>query len=107
MTKFRVYALIHGQTLPLGKLAGCEIKQMDSDEQKRRGFSPIQYEFSENRDGYISYATSLPFVDPMKLYTNHVVVFDIEEYDAKAALGGAVRAFDNLCMPYPKIRTVW
>lgn len=26
-----------------------------------------------------------------------IVVFDIEEYDAKAALGGAVRAFDNLC----------
>lgn len=97
MTKFRVYALIHGQTLPLGKLAGCEIKQMDSDEQKRRGFSPIQYEFSENRDGYTSYATSLPFVDPMKLSTNHIVVFDIKEYDAKAALGGAVRAFDNLC----------
>ena len=97
MTKFRIYALIHGQTLPLGKIAGCEIRQMDSSEQKRRGFSPIQYEFSENRDGYTSYATSLPFVDPMKLCSNYVVAFDIEEHDAQSALGGAVRAFDNLC----------
>jgi len=97
MTKFRIYALIHGQTLPLGKIADCEIRRMDSSEQKRRGFSPIQYEFSENRDGYTSYATSLPFVDPMKLCSNYIVVFDIEEYDAKSALGGAVRAFDNLC----------
>ena len=97
MTIFRIYALIHGQTLPLGKIAGCEIRQMDSSEQKRRGFSPIQYEFSENRDGHTSYATSLPFVDPMKLCSNYVVAFDIEEHDAQSALGGAVRAFDNLC----------
>lgn len=70
---------------------------MGFDEQNRRSFSPIQYEFSKNRGGYSTYATSVPFVDPMKLHTNHAVTLDIEEYDPKAALGGAVRAFDKLC----------
>ncbi|MFA6408052.1 MAG: hypothetical protein WCW36_01065 [Candidatus Paceibacterota bacterium] len=97
MQKFRIYALIHGQTLPLGLLSGCEIKQMDITEQKRRGFTPVQYEFSENHSDYKTYATSLPFVDPMKLHTNHVIVYDIEEAEIEAALGGAIRKFDNLC----------
>jgi len=97
MQKFRVYALIHGQTLPLGNLDGCEIKQMNIEEQQARGFSPVQYEFSENEHGYKSYATSLPFVDPMKLHTDYIITYDIEEADAKGALGGAIKKFDRVC----------
>lgn len=97
MQKFRIYALIHGQTIPLGDIGGCNIRHMDFEEQKERKFSPIQSEFSENDGGYKTYATNLPFVDPLKLHTNHAVIFEIEERDSRAALGGAIRAFDKLC----------
>lgn len=35
MTKYRIYALIHGETLPEGKIFGCEIKKI-AFEQKQR-----------------------------------------------------------------------
>lgn len=96
MNKFRVYALIHGQTLPIGKIDDCEIKQMDFDEQSRRNFAPIKYEFPPKKE-YETYVTSVPFVDPVKMYSKYVIVHDLEEGDYKGALGGAIRKFDKVC----------
>lgn len=96
MNKYRVYALIHGQTLPIGKIDDCEIKQMDFNEQLIRNFSPIKYEFPLKEE-YETYMTSVPFVDPVKMYSKHVIIYDIEEYDYCAALGGAIRKFDKIC----------
>lgn len=96
MSKYRVYALIHGQTLPVGKVDDCEIEQMDFDEQSRRNFCPIKYEFPPKEE-YETYVTSVPFVDPIKIYSKYVIVHDIEERDYKGALGGAIRKFDKVC----------
>lgn len=96
MNKFRVYALIHGQILPLGKIDSCEIKQMDFNEQLNRNFSPIKYEFPPKEE-YETYVTSVPFVDPVRMYSKHVIIYDIEERDYKGALGGAIRKFDKIC----------
>ncbi len=95
MRKYRIYALIHGQTLPLGKVKGCEIINMQVKEQERRGFAPIKYDFSEVE--YETYATNIPFMDPLKLRTNYVIVSDIEEPNPKGALGGAMKRFDYVC----------
>ena len=96
MNRYRVYALIHGQTLPIGKIYDCEIKPMDFDEQSRCNFSPIKYEFPPKED-YETYVTSVPFVDPVKMYSKHVIIYNIEEYDYGGALGGAIRKFDKIC----------
>jgi hypothetical protein len=96
MSRYRVYALIHGQTLPIGKIDDCEIRQMDFDEQSRRNFSPIKYEFPKKEE-YETYVTSVPFVDPVKMYSKYVIVHDIEEHDYKGALGGAIKKFDKVC----------
>ena len=96
MNKYRIYALIHGQTLPVGKIHDCEIKEMSFDEQTRRHFSPIKYEFLRD-DNYETYMTSVPFVDPMKIYSKYVITYDIEERDYKGALGGAIRKFNKVC----------
>ena len=42
MYKYKIYALINGETLPEGKIFECEIKKMGFDEQAKRGFAPIQ-----------------------------------------------------------------
>ncbi len=94
--RFRIYALIHGQTIPIGEVAGCRIQEMSFEEQEERGFSPLQYTFSSIKE-YETYATSLPFVDPMKLRTKHVLIYDIQERDVKGAIGGSVRKFDYIC----------
>ena len=94
--KFRIYALIHGQTLPLVEVAECHIREMSFEEQEARGFAPLQYTFTSVKE-YETYATSLPFVDPMKLRTKYVLVYDIQERDLKGALGGAARKFDYIC----------
>ena len=96
MNKYRVYALIHGQTLPVGKIQDCEIKQMDFKEQSERKFSPIKYEFAP-KEHYDTYMTSVPFIDPMKIYSNYVITCDIEEGDYKGSLGGAIRKFNKVC----------
>jgi len=96
MNRYRVYALIHGQTLPIGKIYDCEIKRMDFDEQSKRDFSPIKYEFSQ-REEYETYITSVPFVDPVKMYSKHVIFYDMEESNYEKALGGAERKFDSIC----------
>ena len=46
--KFRIYALVHGPILPIGKLFNLEIKKMTFEEQSRKSFSPIQSVFSED-----------------------------------------------------------
>lgn len=96
MNRYRVYALIHGQTLPVGEIHDCEIRMMDFNEQSKRDFSPIKYEFS-HKEEYETYVTSVPFVDPVKMYSKHVIFCDMEESDYKGALGGAIRKFDKVC----------
>jgi|SRR3989344_4274191 len=97
LSKFRVYALIHGPILPLDKIFDCEIKKMSFEEQKERNFTPIQGVFSEDVHEYKTYVTSLPYVDPMKIKSEHIVFCDIEERDENAALGGSARRIDKLC----------
>lgn len=96
MSRYRVYALIHGQTLSVGKIDDCEIRRMDFEEQSRRNFSPIKYDFPP-KEGYETYVTSIPFVDPVRMYSKHVIVHDIEESNHKGALGGAIKKFDRVC----------
>ncbi|MBU4274721.1 hypothetical protein KKE19_02810 [Patescibacteria group bacterium] len=93
---YRVYALIIGEIIPVGKIFDCEIKKINFAEQKARNFSPIQGVFSEERE-YNSYATSLLYVDPLRIRSEYVVVCDIEERDEKSALGGVIRKIDRIC----------
>ena len=98
MHKYRVYALIHGETLLEGKKFECEIRKMDFDEQIKRNFSPIQSVFSEGEDVdyYKTYVTSLPYVDPIKIKSEYVIVCDIEEDKPGDALGGAIKTIDRV-----------
>lgn len=97
--KFRVYALILGETLPEGELMGCKIQKISFSEQKKRGFKPIQSKFSTNLDPdfHKTYATYLPYMDPMKIVSEYVAIYDSEEDKPGAALGDTVRAIDKLC----------
>lgn len=94
--KYRVYALIHGDILPKGKLLGCDIRKMSFAEQKRRKFAPIQSVFSKEKR-YRTYATTLRYVDPLMIKSQHIAVYDIEEDKPSSALGGAVKEIDKLC----------
>lgn len=98
MNKYRVYALIHGETLLEGKIFECEIRKMDFDEQLKRNFSPIQSVFSEGEDMdyYKTYVTSLPYVDPIKIKSEYVIVCDIEEDKPGDALGGAIKIIERI-----------
>ena len=98
MSKYRVYALIHGQVLPEGEIAACRIEQMSFAEQDERGFSTIKAEFTDEmtRD-YRTYVTLLPYVEPLKIKSEYVAIYDIEEREPLAALGGGIRAFEKLC----------
>ncbi len=98
MPKYRIYSLIHGETLPIGKIFDCEIKKMNFDEQTERGFAPIQSVFSEDEDleYYKTYVTSLPYVDPLRIRSEYVIVCDIEEDKPTEALGGAIRRIDRV-----------
>ena len=97
--KFRIYALIIGETLPEGKILGSEIKKMDFAVQEKRKFAPIQGVFSKDKDLEYgkTYATYLPYVDPIKIRSEYVVIHEIEEDKPGSALGGAIRAIDQLC----------
>lgn len=99
MARYRVYALIHGQIISEGDTANCTIKKMSFEEQATRDFAPIQAKFYEGEitKYHKTYATSLAFVDPIRIRSEHVIVCDIEERDAGSALGGAIRHFDNAC----------
>src|SRR3989338_6066276 len=96
--KFRIYALVHGPILPIGKLFNLEIKKMTFEEQSKKSFSPIQSVFSE-REGmdYKTYVTSLPYIDPVYIKSEHIIICDIEECDENSALGAAINQFDKLC----------
>lgn len=98
MAKYRVYALIHGQVLPVGNLFNCDIKKMSFAEQKRREFSPIQSGFSENEmtKYYKTYVTSLRYVDPVRIKSEYVIICDIEEDKPGDALGGAIKTIDRI-----------
>lgn len=96
--KYRIYALIHGETLPEGKIFECEIKKMSFVEQKKRKFAPIQSIFSEGEDVdyYKTYVTSLRYVDPIKIKSEHVIIYEIEEDRPAEALGGAIKTIDRI-----------
>lgn len=98
MTKYRIYALIHGETLPVGKIFECEIRKMTLSEQKRRNFAPIQSVFSVGKDFdyYKTYVTSLRYVDPIRMKSKYVIVYDIEEDKPGDALGGAIKEIDRV-----------
>ena len=98
MHKYRIYALIHGETLPEGKIFECEIRKMGFDEQIERNFSPIQSVFSEGEDVdyYKTYVTSLPYVDPIKIKSEYVIICDIEEDKPGDALGGAIKTIERI-----------
>src|SRR3989344_647353 len=99
MSKYRIYALIIGEIITQGKFFDCEIRKMTFAEQKKRKFSPIQSVFSEMRDTkyYKTYATSLPYIDPIRIKSKYVIVCDLSERETKAALGGGIRIIDRLC----------
>ncbi|HVC36254.1 MAG TPA: hypothetical protein VNE40_02305 [Candidatus Dormibacteraeota bacterium] len=97
MLKFRVYALVLGEVLPEGNISDCKISKLTFAEQEERNFAPIQGVFSVQTLGNQTYATALPYVDPVCIKSEHVVVYDLEEEDAKGALGGAIRNIDRLC----------
>lgn len=98
MKKYRIYALIHGQTLRKGKIFGCEIKKMTFEEQSKRKFWPIQSVFSENEvtSAYKTYVTFLPYVDPVRIKSEYVIICDIDEIKPDAALGGAIKKIDRI-----------
>jgi hypothetical protein len=98
MPRYRIYALIHGQVLPTGTVANCGIEKMSFEEQDIRKFSPIQGEFTDDMTReYKTYVTSLPHVEALKIRAEYVAIHDIEERDPLAALGGGIRAFEELC----------
>lgn len=99
MSKYRIYALIHGETLPRGKIFECEIRKMTFGEQKQRNFSPIQSVFSEgeNFNYYKTYVTSLRYVDSVRIKSKYVIICDIEEDKPSDALGGAIKEIDRAC----------
>lgn len=99
MSKYRIYALIHGETLPEGKIFECQIKKISFEEQERRKFSPIQSVFSEGEDVdyYKTYVTSLRYVDPVRIKSEYVIICDIEEDKPGDALGGAIKEIDRIC----------
>ncbi|MFA6016466.1 MAG: hypothetical protein WC744_00015 [Patescibacteria group bacterium] len=98
MSKYRVYALIHGETLPEGKIFECEIKKMDFREQEKRKFSPIQSVFAKGEmiDYHKTYVTSLRYVDPIKIKSEYVIICDIEEDKPGDALGGTIKTIDRI-----------
>ncbi len=98
MSKYRIYALIHGETLPEGKMFECEIKKISFEEQERRKFSPIQSVFSEGEDVdyYKTYVTSLRYIDPVRIKSEYVIICDIEEDKLGDALGGAIKTIDRI-----------
>jgi hypothetical protein len=98
MPIYRIYALIYGETLPEGKILGCEIKKMNFSEQRKRKFKPIQSTFSElNEDLSIkTYATSLRYIDPIKIKSEYVIICNIKEDKTESALGGAIRNIDQV-----------
>lgn len=97
MSTYRIYALIHGQILYEGRMFDCHIKKMSFSEQKKRRFAPIKGVFSEDDGFHQTYVTPLPYIEPIKIKSEHIVICDIEEDRPGNAIGGAVRKIDKLC----------
>lgn len=96
--KFRVYALILGEVIITGNFMGCSIIEMEYEEQQGRKFSPIQGTFSEDLvKDYETYATHLPYIDPLKIKSKYLIVYDSPEAKPLEALGDAIRHFDRAC----------
>ncbi|HUD45061.1 MAG TPA: hypothetical protein VMR41_05945 [Patescibacteria group bacterium] len=98
MAKYRIYALIHGETLQEGHLFGCEIRKMEFEEQKKRKFAPIEGVISKSDifDYHKTYVTSLRYVDPLRIKSEYIIVCDIEEDKPGDALGGAIKVIDRI-----------
>lgn len=96
---YRVYALVIGEVLKPGVFFDCIIKQISFEEQNKRSFLPIQSVFSDDSltRYYKTYASTLRYVDPVLIKSEYALVYDIEERDTNAALGGAIRYFDKIC----------
>lgn len=95
---YRIYALIIGPVLVEGEFMRCHIKKMDFEEQLQRKFAPIQGSFSEEMvKDHETYATFLPYVDPMKVKSKYVIYLDSYETDDSGAMGDAVRTIDRAC----------
>lgn len=98
MKNIRVYALILGEVIVPGNYMGCQIKEMEFEEQVKRKFKPIQGIFLQRlTKRYDTYATYLPYIDPLKLKSNYVIVYDSYETDVKMALGDAAKNIDRVC----------
>ncbi len=100
MKRYRIYALLHGETLPVGKIFECEIQKMSFAEQEKRKFSPIKSEFAkvreEEKEFQKTYVTSLPYVDPLKVTSEYVIFTDLEEQKPGDALGGAIQTIERV-----------
>lgn len=96
--KFRIYALVLGAIIPEGRFLNCDIAKMELNEQAKRNFKPIQGTFSEEDfKEHQFYATHLPYVDPMMIKSEYVVVYDSYEYKPLDGLGDAIRNIDKVC----------
>ncbi len=98
MSKYRIYALIHGQTLSEREIEKCFIRKMTFEEQEKRNFAPIKSVFSDSdvNNFHKTYVTSLPYFDPIKIKSEYVIYYDIEEENTRSAVGGAIRAIDRV-----------
>lgn len=95
--KYRIYALIHGQTLSEREISKCIIKKMTFEEQERRNFAPIEGVFSDSNEyDFKTYVTSLSYFDPVKIKSEYVIYYDIEEEGVGSAVGGAMREIDRV-----------
>lgn len=97
METYRIYALIHGDVLYEGNLFGSEIKKISFEEQKKRGFKPISSKFSKDDGYHKTYVTSLPYIDPIKIKSEYVIIHEISERNVEGAIGGAIKAIDKIC----------
>ncbi len=94
---YRIYALVIGEIIPLGEILDCKIKKISFKEQREKRFSPIKSVFSNINEPYGSYASSLQYVDPLKIKSKYAIVCDVKERCAKSAIGEAVKRIDRIC----------
>lgn len=96
--KHRIYALIIGETLIKGEFMNCEIQKMSFAEQLKRKFAPLQGVFSKSSvKNYETYATFLPYVDPLRIRSKYVISYNSYELKPSDALGDAISHIDKAC----------
>lgn len=111
-TTFRVYAKIIGHVLPGNenvRLYGCVLRKMSMREQERRHFKAIEVGIKDPGDPrfHKSYITRKIFNDPRYIKTQYVIYCDVKVYDENAALGMAVRLFDNVSGSLALVASSW